>query len=165
MTDQLHTALATLEVAARDMDPAEVPGMVIRLAGILAVLGAYPPAQMNGASPSGEDRPLTTDDDDLLADDVVAQILGVPTSFVADLRRSGALPGRPVGEKYIRTRRGDLRKYVAGLPNVTYSRRHDRRGRAAVARSARGDTGRAGTAGGSRTQQRGAVGAGGNEGP
>ncbi len=84
------------------------------------------------------------DDDDLLTDEDVGRMLSVPGSCVTDLRKAGELPGRPVGEKYIRTRRGDVRAYVARLPNVTYSRRHDRRGGGGASQAARSHPGRAG---------------------
>lgn len=52
------------------------------------------------------------DDDDLLDDRAVGVILGVAPGCVADLRRRGELPEVPVGEKYVRVRRADVRAYV-----------------------------------------------------
>jgi hypothetical protein len=99
------------------------------------------PAPLSAVVPTGEG-------DDLLTDEQVGQILGVPASTVADLRKAGDLPGVPVGQKYIRTRRVDVRDYVAKLPHATYSRRHDRRGGGGSAQAPQAHPSRACRAGG-----------------
>jgi hypothetical protein len=60
----------------------------------------------------------------LLTDEAVAAVLGVPTGTVVLLRQRGLLPGVPVGDKYVRTRRRDLERFVDGLPSALYSRKY-----------------------------------------
>jgi Helix-turn-helix domain len=60
----------------------------------------------------GKARDRGADDDELLDDQAVSQLLHVPASHVADLRRRRELPEVRVGGKYVRVRRGDLREFV-----------------------------------------------------
>jgi hypothetical protein len=60
----------------------------------------------------------------LLTDEAVGEVLGVPARSVVLLRQRGLLPGVPVGDKYVRTRRRDLERYVDSLPSALYSRKY-----------------------------------------
>src|SRR5262245_43440928 len=60
----------------------------------------------------------------LLRDAAVAEILSIPVGTVVQLRQRGTLPGVPIGDKYVRTRRRDLDHFVDSLPPTLYSRRH-----------------------------------------
>jgi hypothetical protein len=60
----------------------------------------------------------------LLTDEAVGEVLGVPTRTVVLLRQRGLLPGVAVGDKYIRTRRRDLERFVENLPTALYSRKY-----------------------------------------
>jgi hypothetical protein len=60
----------------------------------------------------------------LMTDEAVGEVLGVPARTVVLLRQRGLLPGVPVGDKYIRTRRRDLEAFVASLPTARYSQKY-----------------------------------------
>jgi hypothetical protein len=60
----------------------------------------------------------------LLTDDAVGEVLGAPVGTVVLLRQRGLLPGVAVGDKYIRTRRRDLERFVDNLPTALYSRKY-----------------------------------------
>jgi hypothetical protein len=68
--------------------------------------------------------PMAPDPFALLTDEAVAEVLSVPTRTVVLLRQRGLLPGVPVGDKYVRTRRRDLETFVASLPTTLYSRKY-----------------------------------------
>ena len=76
------------------------------------------------AANSAAGSPMAPDPFALLTDEAVAEVLGVPARTIVLLRQRGLLPGVPVGDKYIRTRRSDLESFVAGLPVALYSRKH-----------------------------------------
>ena len=58
----------------------------------------------------GRDIPVTRP---LLAADDVAQILGVPNSFVYALARRGELPTVRIGERYVRFRLDAIETWIA----------------------------------------------------
>jgi hypothetical protein len=94
------------------LEPGHVIGELARLA--FAVSQAATPAP---AAPAVD--PFT-----LLTDEAVGEVLGMSARTVVLLRQRGLLPGVAVGDKYVRTRRRDLERFVDNLPTALYSRKY-----------------------------------------
>lgn len=103
-------ALDLPDPAALDLVPLDqLPAVLVRLAALQAAVGAR--LVMVPIVPTS--APSAGDDDELLDDQAVGKLLGVPASHIADLRRRDELPEVRVGDKYVRVRRGDVHEYVA----------------------------------------------------
>lgn len=107
----ISVALPSTEDVGK-VDPALLPQLVVQLAALLAAAGA----RLTVPAPV----PVAERDDDLLDDQAVGQLLGVPASHVGDLRRRGVLPIVRVG-KYVRVRRGDVRDFARGASHGPYA--------------------------------------------
>jgi excisionase family DNA binding protein len=110
----LAAALHQLADVVEQLDVAEIVGKLEALKFAVATAAAPAPA------PTGP----VADPCALLTDAAVAELLGLPTRTVVRLRQRGDLPGVAVGDKYVRTRRRDLERYVASLPASAYSRKY-----------------------------------------
>ncbi|MCW5891603.1 MAG: helix-turn-helix domain-containing protein [bacterium] len=111
MSADLEALKANPELVDR-LDAACLPSVLDRASaehGRLAVLERAVHRRLRSVQATAA---LAGDDDELLDDTAVARLLSVPTSHVADLRRRGDLRETPVGGKYKRVRRGDLRDFV-----------------------------------------------------
>jgi hypothetical protein len=96
------------------LEPAQVIGEFARLT--FAVSQAATPAPALAAP--------AVDPFMLLSDEAVGEVLGMSARTVVLLRQRGLLPGVAVGDKYVRTRRRDLERFIDTLPSALYSRRY-----------------------------------------
>jgi hypothetical protein len=112
-----------------------LPDVADKLQQLAGRLGTLEPGQVIGeleaikvtvllAASSATGSPMAPDPFALLTDEAVGDVLGVPTRTVVLLRQRGLLPGVPVGDKYVRTRRRDLERFVDNLPTALYSRKY-----------------------------------------
>jgi len=110
----LAAALHALADRVGDLDVAQVVGELeaLKVATWMAALSAPAVA------------PAAPDPFALLTDEAVGDVLGVPPGTVVLLRQRGLLPGVAVGDKYVRTRRSELERYVDSRPVALYSRKY-----------------------------------------
>jgi hypothetical protein len=135
-------AAARPEHLRRDAPPAGrpaaavLPGLASELRGLADRLDALEPGHVIGelarltfavslaATPAPAPAASATDPFALLTDAAVGEILGMSARTVVLLRQRGLLPGVAVGDKYVRTRRRDLERFVDNLPIALYSRKY-----------------------------------------
>ena len=115
---------------------AVLPGLAGELRGLADQLDVLEPGRVIGelarltfavslaATPAPAPAASATDPFALLTDAAVGEILGMSARTVVLLRQRGLLPGVAVGDKYVRTRRRDLERFVDNLPIALYSRKY-----------------------------------------
>jgi hypothetical protein len=115
---------------------AVLPGLASELRGLADRLDALEPGHVIGelarltfavsqaATPAPAPAAPAADPFTLLTDEAVGEVLGMSVRTVVLLRQRGLLPGVAVGDKYVRTRRRDLERFVDNLPTALYSRKY-----------------------------------------